>query len=101
MKLSITKIHVFQYAKLSAIFGVIMGLLVGLIYAIALVAISALSGEGYSVVAAIPNLGVIGIISMPIFYAAIGFISGIIFGLFYNLIVNYFGGIEIDIEQTE
>ena len=40
------------------------------------------------------------IIFIPVFYAGIGFVFGIIGALVYNLLAGWIGGFEMDFEQT-
>jgi hypothetical protein len=40
-------------------------------------------------------------IFMPIFYAVFGFIFGIISAAIYNLVAQWVGGIEVEVEQFE
>jgi hypothetical protein len=39
-------------------------------------------------------------IAVPILYAIIGFISGSIFALLYNIFASLVGGIEIELEKV-
>jgi hypothetical protein len=35
---------------------------------------------------------------MPFFYAAMGFVAGVVSAWVYNLIAGWIGGIEVDVE---
>jgi hypothetical protein len=37
-------------------------------------------------------------ILMPLFYAGMGFVTGLVGALIYNLIAKWFGGLEVEIE---
>ncbi|MAG46993.1 hypothetical protein CL617_00165 [archaeon] len=80
------KIDPMSIAKLStAIYGV-FGIPIGIIMA----TFGGLFGGG---------LGFSAIIIVPIAYAFIGFVSGIIVGLLYNVAAKYVGGVTFDFEQ--
>ena len=44
-----------------------------------------------------PFMGIGAIIIFPIVYGVIGFISGVIFAAFYNVVARMMGGIEVEI----
>ncbi|MEE8525424.1 MAG: hypothetical protein V3T72_15920 [Thermoanaerobaculia bacterium] len=44
--------------------------------------------------------GVGAVILMPLFYGFMGFISGLITGLLYNLIAGWIGGLEMDLVDS-
>jgi len=46
-----------------------------------------------------PTFGYLAIITYPIIYAILGFISGAIFAALYNLIAKWTGGIKMEFEQ--
>ncbi len=92
-KKEIKKIGVLSLAKIYAVITAIFGLIIGIIYAVVGTAAS-VSGEA-GVLAA---LGIGSIIVMPIVYGIIGFISGAIGAWLYNLVANWIGGIELDLK---
>jgi hypothetical protein len=44
-----------------------------------------------------PFMGIGAIVIFPIVYGVIGFISGVIFAAFYNVVARMMGGIEVEI----
>ncbi len=102
-QVTITKFGILSVAKvqavLMAIFGLIIGIMYGLIFMI--MGASMLSAAGRSGTGAAGGSVVIGLVMMiaiPIFYGVIGFISGIIGALVYNLVAGIAGGIQMEIE---
>jgi hypothetical protein len=102
-------IRVFSFAKFQAILMTLVGLLCGILYSFGgllidlLVSIDLLSsktmstpGLSYGTVLAFGAL-----IGMPIIFAIIGFLTGVLEALLYNLFVKWFGGVKIDFEQKQ
>lgn len=91
----IKKFGVLQTAKIAGI----MYFLVSLIFVIPFGLIALITGaaRGREGVAG-PFFGGVFIIFMPVIYAVMGFVFVALGCLFYNLVANYFGGIEIEIE---
>jgi DNA-directed RNA polymerase subunit RPC12/RpoP len=90
------RVGVFSVALIStvvyAIFGLFVGLLVaavGMLPRAAGVAVSALRG---------PLLGAAAVVALPFVYAVIGFFSGLLFALLYNLAARLTGGVELTME---
>ncbi len=88
------KIDLLSAGGVFALIGVIWGLVTALL-AIALgsFATSVLPGIGATV-----GVGLISIIVFPVTYGIIGFMSGIISALLYNIVANWIGGIKIDLK---
>jgi hypothetical protein len=95
-KRRIKRIGPLQLGKMLALLYGIMGL----IFVPIVLAVSALS-------AALPNQShrpafVLGtgffVLLMPILYAAMGFVFGLIGALIYNLVARFVGGIEVEVE---
>ena len=91
VKTILQKVGVMSVAKFSGIYGLLVGVIGGLIIA---VISSALSGGIYG--AAIPAYyGWGALIWAPLLYGAIGFVGGIISAFIFNLIAKISGGIEM------
>jgi len=91
----IKRVGVLSVAKVQAIIMAVFGLIVGVIYAFAGAVFGAMMGSaGLGA-----GLGFAAIIILPIFYAVIGFISGAIGAWLYNLVANWIGGVELDLEK--
>ncbi len=93
----IKRIHPLSAAKIQGILGVVIGLLIGALFSlIGLVAGSVATGGDSAGAAAGMLFGVGAIVILPIVYGVLGFCSGAIGALVYNLAAGWVGGIEID-----
>jgi hypothetical protein len=84
------------YATLYAIIGV----LIGVIFALFTMAMGSMMGAGSMGRGGMPNFGWLSVIIFPIMYGVIGFIAGIIVGFLYNLVAGWTGGIELTFSTT-
>lgn len=89
--------------SLGKVFGILYALL-GLVIG-ALFALLSLVGAGIGAAASGDEawlgafFGVGAIIILPIFYGVIGFIGGLLTGLFYNLAAGIVGGVQVELES--
>ncbi|WP_406659898.1 hypothetical protein V7O66_08585 [Methanolobus sp. ZRKC3] len=83
--MSLGKILGFMYA----IFGLIIGAFISLF------SIGNMMYGGFG--AASMFFGIGAIIAFPVFYGIMGFISGLLMALFYNLIAGWVGGLEVEV----
>lgn len=90
--LSVGKIQGVMYAIMGVIFGSFSTLL-------SLLGIVARGGARGGIDAVL--LGVGAILFFPVFFGLLGFISGVILAVIYNLLAAAVGGIEIEFERTE
>ncbi len=102
--MTIKRIGILSVAKISAITGAGLGLVIGLIYGLILMTVGAAlmsQNEG----AAGAGFGIIGglavIVIVPIFYGIIGFIFGALYALIYNIASGFVGGIELQLESAD
>ena len=103
------KIGVLSFAKLQAVIMAIVGLIAGILYSFGGLIIDVLVSIGWisSASASTPGLGfgtvlAFGaLIGMPIIFATVGFIVGLIEAFLYNLFARWFGGIEIEMDFTQ
>lgn len=93
----VKKIGVLSIAKLQAIIMALVGLAVGIFYAIFAKAIAA-AGTAETTVAPI-QFGWIGIIIFPIFYGVLGFLTGAVGAWVYNLLAKWIGGVELELTK--
>jgi len=96
------RIGVLSLAKFYAIMMGIMGLIIGIFIAFIAI-ISSISGSIATSTASgqlglFAGLGFLGIVIIPLFYATLGFIIGVVSAFLYNLIAGWIGGIEVEIE---
>jgi hypothetical protein len=108
-RLRIRKLGVISVAKIYAVMMFIISLLIAIPYGLFVIVLSLIGGVGAGSEDTMGGLvvggggvvvGILLMIGIPIFYAAIGFISGIIGALIYNLLAGIVGGIEIDVENV-
>ena len=101
-----TKIHTLNLAKLQAFLFGLIGLALGIYYSIGGLIIDILvSTEILSTITMkTPGLSwgtlfaLAALIVMPIIFASVGFILGIVEGLLFNLLAKHIGGINTDLE---
>jgi len=90
----VRRIDVLSLAALSALLNAVLGLLVGVVIAVALFtpasqAIPFLHG---------PLLGILAVVILPLAYAAIGFVAGALTAAVYNLAARLVGGVRLLLE---
>ena len=89
--LSCGKVLGLLYAAMGLIFGGIFSL-------ISIGGMVASAGQG---AAAGMLFGVGAIVFLPIFYGVLGFISGLVLALLYNLLAQFVGGLELELESRD
>lgn len=100
----VKKINVLSLVKFQAVLASLIGLVAGILYSFGGLIIDTLVSLGWITYPDTPGLGfgtvlAFGaLIGMPIIFAAIGLVVGLIEALLYNLFARWFGGIEIDFE---
>jgi hypothetical protein len=105
-KLRIKSLGVLSVAKIYSVMGLIFGLLIGVPYGLFIIVFSLIGagGAGGDAALAIGGggivMGIIVMIGLPVGYALMAFISGVIGALIYNLFAAMVGGIEIEVENV-
>jgi uncharacterized membrane protein (DUF485 family) len=90
----IKSIDIMSWAKIQALFGIVMGLVYGVLFAMLGVAI------GYNKdMAGLEAFGLMSIIIFPIIFAIMGFICGAIMAFLYNIFAGKIGGIKVELVQ--
>ncbi|KAA3615753.1 MAG: hypothetical protein D8M58_16300 [Calditrichaeota bacterium] len=100
------KINILSMAKFHTFFSGFFGLLAGVLYSFGGLVIDSLVTMGFVSPAAASTSGLSygtvlafgALIGMPLIFATVGFVIGLIQALLYNLFAKWFGGIEIEIE---
>ena len=87
--LSMGKFMAVMYAIIGLIFGV-------LIAAVSMIGGGMLGGDG-GMMGMIGGFGLLSIVVLPLLYAIVGFIAGLIGGFLYNVTARLSGGIEMDL----
>jgi hypothetical protein len=103
----IKKLGLFSYAKFHAVIFAFIGLFAGIVYSFGglIYDVFISVGWGSSTSAGTPGLsfGTVlafgALIGMPIIFAAVGYLTGLIEASLYNVFSGWFGGIDLDIEQ--
>jgi hypothetical protein len=87
---------------LAAVYGLISLIIVPFILAFSVIgAFAGASGRsgGFGLAALGAGFGLVMILLLPLLYAAIGFIGGVLGGFIYNLVAKWVGGIEVEFES--
>ena len=92
------KIGVLSLAKIAGLFGVIYGLLSGILVAVAYSKVSEMP-ELAAQLGIVSQWGYYSIIIFPILNAVIYFIVGILLALIYNLLAKYIGGVQLEFKK--
>ncbi|HEX8148971.1 MAG TPA: hypothetical protein VF591_17435 [Pyrinomonadaceae bacterium] len=105
-KVQIRRMGVFSCAKIYSITLAAMGLIIGVIYGLIFMVVGGamMAGGGRESGAAGASSLVIGLVMMiaiPVFYAIIGFIFGIVGALVYNVAAGVVGGLELELENMD
>jgi len=100
------KLGVWSVAKLEAIVFAIIGLIIGIFYAIMGAVVLSTVGAGAGQFGAtgfsaggLAAMGFLAIIVTPIIYGIVGFVGGAVGAVLYNLVAGWVGGIEIEFQE--
>ncbi len=106
--MELKKLDVVSVGKVFALFGAIFGLIAGFIMTLVSVSISSLISSMAPLTTGMPvdpmafaGIGALAIVIFPIMYAIGGFLSGVISAFIYNIVAGKFGGIEVDLQNTQ
>lgn len=84
-----------QLGKILAVLYGAMGLLAAPVFLI-ISLVGSTSGQKAAVPAVLG--GLVGVVLVPIFYAVMGFLIGVVGAFLYNLVARWVGGIEVEVE---
>ncbi|HYN84204.1 MAG TPA: hypothetical protein VER32_03060 [Pyrinomonadaceae bacterium] len=103
--MTVKRVGVLSYAKISGIVTAGIGLIIGVFYGLfIMIFASAMSGIGGRGSASAAGFGIVGglmaMVMIPVIYGIIGFLAGLVGGLIYNVAAGVVGGIELDLEET-
>jgi hypothetical protein len=103
VKMRLKKVGVLSYAKISTVIMAIVGLFLGIFYEILNLAfgsqIASAAAAGGTQPDPLMTMGPWVILVMPVMYAIMGFIMGVIGAWLYNLIAKWVGGVEVEFEK--
>ena len=105
-KMVVKRVGILSYAKIMAVtmaaFGVILGVIYGLLFMIVGGAMMAGGGRGSTGAGASSlAVGLVMMVAIPIFYAILGFLAGLLGGVIYNVAARTVGGIELELENMD
>ena len=105
-KVQVKRVGVFSMAKMYAVtmaaFGIIIGVIYGLIFMVAGGAMMAGGGRDAGTVGASSLvIGILMMVGVPIFYGVLGFIFGALGGVIYNVAAGFVGGVELELENMD
>ena len=105
-KVQIKRVGVFSYAKITSVTMAAFGVVIGVIYGLIFMAVGGamMAGGGRDANTAGASSLVIGLVMMvaiPIFYAVLGFLAGLLGGVIYNVAARTVGGIELELENMD
>ena len=89
----IKSIDIMSWAKIQALFGIVLGLFYGVLFAIMGTVVGFNKG-----MPGLEAFGFMTIVIFPIIFAIMGFICGAIMAFLYNLFASKIGGIKIELE---
>lgn len=92
-KVELKKIGVLSLGKLQAIIMAIIGLIIGIFYAIS----ALLLGNMFNIQSG--YFSIAGIILFPLIYGILGFIGGVIGALVFNAGIKIVGGLEMHFQE--
>ena len=105
-EMTIRRFGVFSVAKmyglLAFVFGLLIGVIYGLIFIIMGASMAAISPGSDATAGGVSTvvIGVVMMIGIPIFYGVFGFIGGAIGALIYNAMSGIIGGVKFELEAV-
>jgi uncharacterized membrane protein (DUF485 family) len=90
----IKSIDIISWAKIHALFGIIIGLVYGIFFAI----LGVMVGVRHEMFG-LEALGLVSIILFPIIFAIMAFICGAIMAFLYNIFADKFGGVVVTLAE--
>jgi hypothetical protein len=105
-KMQVKRVGVFSLAKMYAVtlaaFGVIIGVIYGLVFMAVGGAMMAGGGRDASTAGASSLvIGLVMMVAIPIFYGVLGFLFGLLGGVVYNVAARTVGGVELELENMD
>ena len=97
--MELKKIGILSLAKITCIFGIIYGLVSGILISILYTKAAKLASLGIQIPTTVTALGFKSLIVYPILDGVIYFIAGVILAWLYNLIASWIGGIQLEFKE--
>jgi len=99
--MELKKIGVLSFSKIATLFGVVYGLIVGILFSYTYSKGSLLKEAGIELPPMITTLGYKSLVLMPIFYGVTYFITGAIAAFLYNVFSSWVGGIKVELTSPK
>jgi hypothetical protein len=103
-KMVIKRVGVLSVAKIQAMIMLVFGIIIGVIYGLIVMTFGAMmmgaTGRGGGEAAGGLIVGLMTMIFVPILYGVIGFVAGAIGAFVYNAAAKFVGGLEIEMEAA-
>ena len=96
--MELKKIKIMSLAKIAGLFGIIYGLLSGIVFSLVYSKADTIAGLSEQL-GIISQLGYSSIIVLPILNGVIYFIAGIVLAFVYNILAKKFGGVELEFKK--
>ncbi len=100
--MTIKRVGVLSFAKISGIVGAGLGLIIGVIYGLIIMTIGAAMmsgrggpGAGFGIIG-----GLLMMIMIPAFYGILSFVFGALYAFVYNVAAGFVGGVELELEEV-
>ena len=105
-EMTIKRFGVFSVAKMYGLLMFVFGLIIGVIYGLIFIIMGASMASLAREEAAIGGFGTIGVgigmmIGIPVFYGVLGFVGGIIGALIYNALAGVVGGVKFELQAVQ
>lgn len=93
--MEVKKIGLLSLAKIAGLFGVVYGLISGILIAIVVSKVPLLAEQ----LGLVSQWGAKSIIILPVINGAAYFIAGIVLAFIYNLLASWIGGIKVELSK--
>ena len=100
-KMELKKVGILSLAKIAGLFGVLYGIISGILVSIAYSKAGALASLGQQLPATVTALGYKSLIVFPILNGIAYFIAGIVIAFIYNLLADWIGGVKLTLVEIK
>lgn len=103
-KMEIKRVGILSLVKICGVVMACFGLLIGIIYGLVMMTVGAammsMSDEGPGA-----GIGIVGglvmMIVIPVFYGVLGVVIGALYAIIYNVAAGFVGGVELELESSD
>lgn len=97
--MELKKVGILSLAKIAGLFGVIYGLISGILLSFIYSKSDLLASLGTELPTTVTTLGYKSIIVLPILNGIVYFIAGIVLAFVYNLLASWIGGVKLEFKK--